>query len=135
MSYSLTTLWHERQRYLPGILAVAFSAMLIGLQCGLLLGLFSITSMPIDRTGADIWMGAPSVLSVDLGRPIRESYLARMLAQKEVKHAEIYLQGFSYWSKPDGGTELCMVIGSRLEDDALGHVHELTPELRARLRE
>src|SRR6516164_6446498 len=52
-SYSLATLWHERQRYLPGVLAVAFSALLIALQCGLLLGLFAITSIPIDHTAAD----------------------------------------------------------------------------------
>jgi putative ABC transport system permease protein len=99
------------------------------------LGLFSITSIPIDHTHADIWMGAPEVLSVDLGRPIRESYLARLACQPEVERCEVYLQGFAYWSKPDGGTELCMVIGSRLGDDALGAVAELTPELRARLTE
>src|SRR5579884_220286 len=109
MSYSLTTLWYERQRYLPGVLAVSFSALLIALQCGLLLGLFSITSLPIDNTRADIWMGAPQVLSVDLGRPIREGYLARLACQPEVDRTEVYLQGFAYWSKPNGGTELCMV--------------------------
>jgi putative ABC transport system permease protein len=135
MSYSLATLWYERQRYLPGILAVAFSALLIAVQCGLLLGLFSITSMPIDHTDADIWMGAPEVLSVDLGRPIRASYLARVACQPEVAQCELYLQGFAYWSKPDGGTELCMVIGSRLDDHALGRVKELTPELRLLLTE
>ncbi|HTU91337.1 MAG TPA: hypothetical protein VMF69_14750, partial [Gemmataceae bacterium] len=77
-SYSLATLWYERQRYVPGVLAVAFSALLIALQCGLLLGLFSITSIPIDHTQADVWMGASEVLSVDLGRPIPESTLARL---------------------------------------------------------
>src|SRR5438309_1651240 len=70
MGYALATLWHDRSRYLPGIGAVAFSAVLIALQCGLLLGLFSITSIPIDHTRADIWIGSPEVLSVDLGRPI-----------------------------------------------------------------
>ena len=58
MSFSLATLWYERQRYLPGVLAVAFSALLIALQCGLLLGLFSITSIPVDHTRADIWVGS-----------------------------------------------------------------------------
>ena len=135
MSYSLATLWHERQRYLPGVLAVAFSALLIALQCGLLMGLFSITSMPIDRTEADLWVGAPGVLSVDLGRPFREGFLARVAAQPEVARCEIYLQGFAYWTKRDGGTELCMVIGSRLADDALGHIDKLTPELRDKLTE
>ena len=57
MSYTLATLWHDRQRYLPGILAVAFSALLIALQCGLLFGLLSISTIPIDRSDADVWIG------------------------------------------------------------------------------
>jgi putative ABC transport system permease protein len=127
-SYSLTTLFHERQRYVPGVLAVAFSALLIALQCGLLLGLFSITSIPIDHTHADVWMGAPAVLSVDLGRPIPESTLARMGVQPEVERCEPYLQGFAFWAKPGGGSELCMVIGSQLNPDSLGKIDKLTTE-------
>jgi len=136
MSYALATLWHERQRFLPGVLAVAFSALLIALQAGLMLGLFSITSIPIDHTRAHIWMGAPGVVSVDLGQTIRESFVARLAAQPEVVQAEPYLQGFSYWARPnDGGRELCMVIGSCLDEDALGAVAELTPAIRAKLTE
>src|SRR5205807_8445586 len=97
MSYSLATLWYERHRFLPGVLAVGFSALLIALQCGLLLGLFSITSIPIDHTNADIWVGNPDVMSVDLGRPIPEEWLARILKQPGVASAEVFLQGFSYW--------------------------------------
>src|SRR5215813_6413818 len=128
MPYSLATLWHDRQRFLPGVLAVAFSSLLIALQCGLLLGIFSITSIPIDHTRADIWMGAPEVLSVDLGQTIRGSYVGRLDVQPEIVRAEPFMQGFSYWSKPVGGRELCMVIGSKLEDDALGKVDALSPE-------
>lgn len=136
MSYALTTLWHEKNRFLPGILAVAFSALLIALQCGLLLGLFSITSIPIDHTRADVWVMAPDILSVDIGRPIDEgSTFAKVAAQPEVARAEIYMQGFAYWAKPRGGNELCMVVGSRLGDDYLGSVDLLTPELRSRLTE
>lgn len=135
MSYSLATLWYDRQRYLPGVLAVAFSALLIALQCGLLLGLFSITSIPIDHTSADIWIGNPDVLSVDLGRPIPEAWLSRVAMQPEVVQTEVYLQGFTYWSKPSGGSELCCIIGTRLDADAMGRLRELSPELLARLSE
>ncbi len=135
MSYSLATLWHERNRYLPGVLAVAFSALLIALQCGLLLGIFSITSIPIDYTRADIWVGNPDVLSVDLGRPIPESWAARVAMQPEVIKTEPYLNGFTYWCKPTGGTELCCVIGSTLQDDSLGVFQALTHAQRARLSE
>jgi putative ABC transport system permease protein len=135
MSYGLKTLVYERQRFLPGILAVAFSALLIALQCGLLLGLFAITSIPIDRTRAHLWVTAPEVLSVDLGRPMPESHLTRLACQPEIDHPEVFLQGFAYWAKPGGGSELCIIIGSEMRDDALGTVGELTPDLRDRLTE
>jgi len=131
----LKTLWFERQRFLPGVLAVAFSALLIALQCGLLLGLFAITSIPIDRTYADIWVTAPDVLSVDLGKQMPASRITRVLNEPEVEQAELYIQGFSYWAKPGGGSELCIIIGSRMEDGSLGTVAELTPELRDKLTE
>ena len=134
-SYTLTTLWHDRQRFLPGVLAVTFSAALINLQCGLLLGLFSTTSIPIDHSEADIWMSAPGVLSVDLGRPISQANLSRMASYADLEAPEILLLDYSYWLKPDGSKELCIIIGSRLLDQPLGAVRELTPELRARLTE
>ncbi len=134
-SYALNTLWYERQRYLPGVLAVGFSALLIAIQCGLLLGLFSITSIPIDHGRAHIWVGSPDVLSVDLGRPIPAQYLSRLASEPEVEPPEMFLQGFSIWTKPTGGSDLCVVLGSRLENDSLGAISELTPELRAKLTE
>src|SRR5271168_271519 len=112
MNYALRTLWHERSRFLPGILAVAFSALLIALQCGLLLGLFSITSIPVDHTRADIWVGSPEVLSVDLGRPIPEHFMSRLASEPGVQPPEIFLQGFAYWQNSKGGSELCIIMGS-----------------------
>jgi len=137
MSYSLATLWFERQRFLPGVLAVAFSALLIALQCGLLLGLFSITSIPVDHTRADLWVGSPEVLSVDLGRPIKDTYYSRVASQPEVTDTELYMQGFAYWIKPGGGSELCMVIGSHLGAESLGLMEQLRqrPDLTMLLSE
>src|ERR1019366_9213469 len=128
MSYALSTLWYERQRYLPAVLAVAFSCLLIALQCGLLLGLFSITSIPIDESRADIWVGHPDVPSVDLGIPIPEAWQS-YLAMPEVERTEPYMEGFAYWKKPlmdhndgkppiGGGMELVLVIGPRLGPDS-----------------
>lgn len=135
MTYSLIFLWHERQRYLPGILAVTFSALLIALQCGLLLGMFSAVSIPIDRSDADVWVGCSGVESIDLCLPIPESWQVRIAAQPEVERTELYLQGFILWGKPDGGVEMCSVIGTHLDRQAIGAIRELTPEMRARLTE
>jgi putative ABC transport system permease protein len=135
LNYSLATLWHERPRFLPGIGAVSFSAVLIALQCGLLLGLFKITSLPVDRTRADVWIGSPEVLSVDLGRPIHQTFLSRVAGDPRVEKVEYYYQAFASWIKPDGGSELCIVIGSELDDGNMGSIEELTPDMRIALTE
>jgi putative ABC transport system permease protein len=127
-------LWFERQRYIPAVLAVAFSCLLIALQCGLLLGLFSITSIPIDESRADIWVGHPDVPSVDLGIPIPEAWQS-YLALPEVERTEPYMEGFAYWRKPTGGMELVLVIGTRLGPDSIGAVKQLTPMHRTLLSE
>jgi putative ABC transport system permease protein len=135
LAYTLATLWHERSRFLSGMLAVAFSAALIALQTGLLLGLFATTSAPIDHAAADIWVGAPRVLSVDLGRPIAEDHIARLASHPAVEAPETLLLDYGYWIKGDGSKELCIVIGSHLAPGALGAVEPLTPGVRARLSE
>jgi putative ABC transport system permease protein len=143
MNYALATLWHERSRFLPGVLAVAFSAVLIALQCGLLLGLFSITSLPIDNTRSDIWIGSKEVKSVDLGRPIPKTHMSRLGAVEGVEREsiEFYYQAFANWKLPDGSSELCLVVGSKLDDGSMGTVQGpnpgegLTQELRFKLAE
>lgn len=133
MNYALATLWHDKSRYLPGIVAVAFSAVLIALQVGLLLGLFSVTSIPIDHSKADIWVGSTKVLAIDLGRPIPQSMISRIGGYPGVERVEYYYQAFANWTKSDGGSDLCMVIGHSLEPDSIGALDALTPELREKL--
>lgn len=135
MNYALTTLWHERQRYLPAMLAISFSALLMAMQGGLLLGMFSFASIPVDRARADVWIGSQEITSVDLGHAIRESWIASLLVQPEVAQTESFIQGFTFWLKPNVATELCIVLGTRLEDGSLGPPPELTAELRDRLTE
>ncbi|HET6576594.1 MAG TPA: FtsX-like permease family protein [Fimbriiglobus sp.] len=134
MGYALQILWHEKTRYAAGIGAVAFSAVLIALQVGLLLGLFEITSIPVDHAPADVWVGAKDVPSVDLGRPIPVGNLAR-LDRPGVSMPEFLYVWFANWTKPQGGTNLCTVIGSSLEPNAVGAADVLTPELRTALSE
>jgi putative ABC transport system permease protein len=135
MGYSLTTIWHERKRFLPGIVAIAFSTLLILFEGGLLVGQFSLTSTPIDHTSADIWVGHPKNLSVDLGRPIPERWANIVAVQPAVDRVETYIIGMIVVDRLDGRSELCTVVGSSLEDDAIGAVRELTPELRRLLSE
>jgi len=65
---------------------------LIALQFGLLFGLLSVTSLPIDFSHADLWVGSKEVLSVDLGRPIDSNFIGR-LTTEGVEAVEEYYPG------------------------------------------
>ncbi len=135
MSYSMITIWHERKRFMPGIIAVAFSTVLVLFQGGLLVGQFSLTSSPIDHSSADIWVGHRMNLSVDLGRPIPERWISYVAIQPEVVRVEAYIIGMIVVDRQDGRSELCTVVGTELGEDGLGAVRQLTPELRQILSE
>lgn len=135
LSYTASMLWHERPRYLSAVLAVTFCAALINIQWGMVLGIYSAMSIPVDHARAHVWVGAPNLLSVDMGRPISLGNLTRLASLPGVEHPEPYLLDYAVWVKRDGTKENCMVIGTRLVDGALGYVDALTAEQRALLTE
>jgi putative ABC transport system permease protein len=132
LSYALQTLWHEKTRYAAGVGAVAFSAMLMVLQVGLLLGLFETTSIPVDHTNAHIWIGSQDVKSIDLGTGIRTNIHMARLTEKQglVGQPELFLANYANVTRPDGGMERCYVLGSSMAPNAAGAADVLTPELR-----
>jgi putative ABC transport system permease protein len=142
MGYALATIWYERQRFLPAIFAVAFSAILIAVQGGLVIGLLSMMSVPIDKSTADVWIGYPGVRSVDLGQKIPERWVNRVANQPEVVRTEPYVINFVMWSRidrdgPPATPVVVTNIGCRLDPDSLGAVQQLRddPNLRAKLGE
>lgn len=140
MAYALRTLIHEHTRYLPGVLAVAFSAVLMALQVGLMLGLFEISSIPVDHATAnkpsDVWVTSFGNESVDLGRPIPMSLNMGRLSQKYgVTMPEAVIAQFANLEKQDGSTEMCFLLGTSLAENSAGAADVLTPELRALLVE
>jgi putative ABC transport system permease protein len=135
MGITLSTLWHERNRFLPGVLAVAFSALLITVQFSILLGLLSLTSVPVDEARADLWISDPQALSVDVTEEIPESWLTRVKSQPEIDRVERYVIWLMMADKPGSQRSICTIIGARLDDGSLGILPQIGPELRAKLSE
>ncbi len=130
MSYALQTLWHDKIRYAAGAGAVAFSAVLMVLQVGLLLGLFETTSIPVDHTRADIWIGSQDVKSVDLGVPIAvNTHMARLTSKRGiVGQPELFLANYASVTRTDGGMERCYILGSSLDPGSAGAADVLTEQ-------
>jgi len=134
--YSLRMLWRDHNRFLPALLAISLSTVLIAVQCGLVMGLVQCTSAAIDHCPANVWvlpLDAPS-LHQTTNFPL--AWQSRLDLQPEIQRSETYMTAMGRWRLPGRGrTELCMLIGLCLDEGSLGALDVFTPELRAALAE
>jgi putative ABC transport system permease protein len=136
LPYSLAMLRRDPNRFLPAVLAVAFSAVLIAVQCGLVLGLLLCTSVPIDHARADLWVLSADAASLPQTYPIPRGWQNRLEALPEIERTEIYLLGPGSWHKPQqGASEQCFIVGCRVDKDSLGLIDAISPEVRLQLEE
>jgi putative ABC transport system permease protein len=135
MRFAISMIWYDRARFIPAVLAVAMSGVLISLQLGMLLGVVTVASAVVDHSRAEIWLAYPGTRSVDMGMPIPLDWRATLAMQPEVVRTEEALIAYMPWKQPGVGVEMCALVGSHLDAEALGAIIELTPELRARLAE
>ncbi len=136
LPYSLTILRRDPHRYAPAILAVAFSAVLIAVQCGLVLGVLQCVSVFIDGASADIWVMTADADSPPQACPIPLTWQLRLDMQPEIERTEPYLLGPGAWHKPHmGSIEECFIVGFHLDDPSLGRITAIPPDLLTQLSE
>jgi putative ABC transport system permease protein len=102
---------HDRVRLVVTLTGIAFSTILMGLQLGMLLNFMHTTSTIVDHAGADLWVAAHGVRSVDLATPLEERRRYQSLAVDGVSIAEPYLLQFAFWKKADGVRETVIIVG------------------------
>lgn len=105
---------HDRTRLIATLLGIAFSVVLMGAQLGLLIGFAQTASTLIRHADADLWVVPLGTSNVDIaGRmPIRRRHQA--LSVPGVASVDEYMVQFSFWRKPDGGSESVIVTGFSL---------------------
>jgi len=102
---------HDRVRLAVTLIGIAFSTILMGLQLGMLLNFMHTTSTIVDHAGADLWIAAHGVRSVDLATPLEERRRFQSLSIDGVGIAESYLLQFAFWKKANGVRETVIVVG------------------------
>jgi putative ABC transport system permease protein len=104
-------LLHDRTRCFVTIGGISFAIVLVVVQLGLFLGFTATTSGVIDHSGADLWITARGVQYFEVGFPISERAVYRVLSDPDVARAGKYLVQFSAWKRPDGARKNIEVIG------------------------
>lgn len=108
---ALKTLLFDWRRFAPAAVAVGFSGLLVLLQAGLILGVFSLASVYVTRSSADLWVGFPGVQSIDLGRPIGGSTELFLRADPRVAQVEPFYWGSGEWRTSHHGMVNVYIVG------------------------
>jgi len=104
-------LLYDRTRFFVTIGGITFAIVLVVVQLGLFLGFTATTSGVIDHSGADLWITARGVQYFEVGFPISERAVYRVLSDPGVTRAGKYIVQFSAWRRPDGARKNIEVIG------------------------
>ncbi|MBX9793763.1 MAG: ABC transporter permease [Burkholderiaceae bacterium] len=130
------SLLHEWRRFLPAVVAVAFSGLLLLVQAALVLGIFGSSAVYIDASRGDLWVGHPGTRTVELGRAIPRDTEIWLRLDPAVERVEAYNWIEGDWrSRPDVGAITLYVSGVDTSPDALLFARVLTPDMRVRLDE
>jgi len=130
------TLVYEWRRFLPSLLAVAFSGLLLLVQAALVFGIFESAAVYITRSGGDLWVGHPGTQSIELGRPIPNDTEIKLRMDPDVARVEPFMWIDGDWRGPaDRGGLSVFVSGVDTRPDAMVFADVLPPALRAKLDE
>lgn len=102
---------HDRIRFAITLIGIAFSTILTGVQLGMLLNFMHTVSIIVDNAGADLWITAEGVPSIDLATPMQERRRFQALAVNGVADAEPFMLHFGFLQRNDGVRQIVIVIG------------------------
>lgn len=114
---SLAGIWlvREWRHFVPSILAVAFSCLLLVVQAALVLGIFGSAAIYVEASDADIWVGQPNTQSVNFGQPIERDVENYVRMDPNVSHVEPYLWVDGNWRVAPGAGAAISVFVSGIE--------------------
>ena len=134
-SIALKTLLFDWRRFAPAAVAVGFSGLLVLLQAGLILGVFSLASVYVTKSSADLWVGFPGVQSIDLGRPIGGETELLLRTDPRVAQVEPFYWGSGEWRTSRHGMVNVYIVGVDPSPDAMVLADALPSDLRMALAE
>jgi putative ABC transport system permease protein len=132
---ALKTLLFDWRRFAPAAVAVGFSGLLVLLQAGLILGVFSLASVYVTKSSADLWVGFPGVQSIDLGRPIGGATELFLRADPRIAQVEPFYWGSGEWRTSRHGMVNVYIVGVDPTPGAMVLSDALPTDLRVALAE
>ncbi|MEO0107849.1 MAG: ABC transporter permease [candidate division WOR-3 bacterium] len=111
---ALQMLLHDRSTTAGSVIGVVAIVFLVGQQLAVLFGLFSLMSVLVDHSGADIWILSENTDNITTAGTLPMRYVERALGLEEVEWAEPLVTGGGQLRRKDGKTQAVQVVGLSL---------------------
>lgn len=129
------TMLHEWRRFIPAVMAVGFSGVLLAVQAALVLGIFGSAAVYVTASSGDLWAGYPGTQSVNFGRSIGADVEMRLRMDPEVTAVEPYIWVDGDWRGSTGSSGISVYVSGIDTQGSMMFSHILSPGLRKLLRE
>ena len=129
------TLFYEWRRFVPAILGVGFSGILLVIQAALVLGIFGSAAVSVTASTADLWIGYPNTQSVNFGQAIGADVEMLLRADPDIVAVEPYEWVEADWrsASPASGSVSVFLSGLGTGEGSMAFARALTPNLRRAL--
>lgn len=134
VSLARKSLLYDWRRYFAGVLAVAFSGLLVIVQIALLFGLLHTVTAVVDHSTADLWVIEATTQSFDLPRDMPERVEMKLRSEPAVRRVEPLQLSISEWRTPNGRKVSLLLVGVDCSPASLGFPRDLPPAFREALR-
>ena len=105
----------DRVRFIATLVGIAFSVVLMAVQWGLLIGSANTASGLVDHAGADFWVASHGTSNVDQAIPLPVRWRFKAMSVPGVAEVEPLITRFLEWKRPDGRSEIVIVVGFDLD--------------------
>ena len=119
LTLAMRNLFHDRIRLIVTVVGILFAIVLVAIQLGVYVGASKIIVAMIERANGQLWVAAYGTKSFEESGTLQGQERYAALSTPGVKAAIPIVASFSRWKRPDGGRQLCVIVGTDPADGGL----------------
>jgi len=119
LTLAMRNLFHDRIRLIVTVVGILFAIVLVAIQLGVYVGASKIITAMIERANGQLWVAAYGTKSFEESGTLDGNARYAALSTPGVTAAIPIVASFSRWKRPDGGRQLCVIVGTDPADGGL----------------
>jgi putative ABC transport system permease protein len=119
LTLAMRNLFHDRIRLGVTLVGILFAVVLVAVQLGLYAGTSKMIVSMVHKSNADLWIVPYGADSFEGSGVLTGSERHAALSTPGVARAVPIVASFSKWKRPQGGEQLCVIVGTDPADKGL----------------